>query len=174
MASVSVCKFNCLDVILTLKYRHSPPPKQFLSRLNTLYWLIGNWLLGKDSSIFVSKTKDTSKIGLIINFKDSNLFLRELMFKWLIIKFLGFYSQKVFISVKQSVSLLEGLGLWLILLEFPWGISIFLVEWEQEGSEQLILKPIKHFQWCFSNFRLFAPYLFRCHPIALLYVGGKG
>ena len=37
----------------------------------------------QDSYIFVSETKYISQIGLTINFKVLNLFLRELMFKCL-------------------------------------------------------------------------------------------
>ena len=43
---------------------------------------------------------------LTISFKDLNLFL---MAKWTIIRFLRFYNQKLFSSVKQFVSLLKGL-----------------------------------------------------------------
>ena len=40
-----------------------------------------NRLFGKDSSNFVSETKNMSKFGLMIGFIDSNLFLSELIFK---------------------------------------------------------------------------------------------
>ena len=51
---------------------HSPPPGEFLSGLNILYPLI---------ETLVSETKNISKIELIMDFKDSDLFLKELMFK---------------------------------------------------------------------------------------------
>ena len=83
IASLSMprCKFNCLAAIDSLTYMQSPPPEPFLSRLNILYPFKQNSLFGKESSNFVSETRNMSKIGLIIVFKYSNLFLTELIFR---------------------------------------------------------------------------------------------
>ena len=89
--------------------------------------LIENWLSGKDSSDFVSLTKNISKFGLMICFIGLNLFLSELVFKWPMVKFLGLLRGKDFSSVKQSVSFFEGfkgLTFWLPKLEFSEDINI--------------------------------------------------
>ena len=96
---------------------------EFLSFIITFTFMI--CMLFQDSYVFVSKTKNISQKGLIIIFKDSNIFLRELKFKWPTIKFLGLFNRKVFSSIKQSVRLLEELGLQLTELELSWSLSIY-------------------------------------------------
>lgn len=96
---------------------------EFLSFIITFTFMI--CMLFQDSYVFVPKTKNISQKGLIIIFKDSNIFLRELKFKWPTIKFLGLFNRKVFSSIKQSVRLLEELGLQLTELELSWSLSIY-------------------------------------------------
>ena len=82
-------------------------------------------MLFQNSYVFVSKTKNISQKGLIIIFMDSNIFLSELKFKWPTIKFLELFNRKVFSSIKQSVRLLEELGMQLTELELSWSLSIY-------------------------------------------------
>ena len=87
----SSCQFSGLDAILSLTYKQSPPPKQFLSR----------WNMGEELSIFVSEIRKVSNVSSIIFFIISNFFLRELMLRWPRIKFFGLFRRKDLSSVKQ-------------------------------------------------------------------------
>ena len=97
--TASTCEFSCLDAILFLTYKQSSPPKQFLSRRNILYRFIENWLLWKVLSNFVYEIRKISNISSIIFFIVSDLFLRELMFRWPRIKFFGLFWQACLSSV---------------------------------------------------------------------------
>ena len=58
-----LCEFNCLNTILSLRYKQRPPPKQYIPRRNILYPFLENWLLGKNLSVFVSEIRKISNVS---------------------------------------------------------------------------------------------------------------
>ena len=77
-----------------------PPPYQFLSFQNILKLFKRNCLSGKLSSILVSDKRKMSNVPWITSAIDSNLFRRELIFRWPSIILWGFDS---FTFVMESI-----------------------------------------------------------------------
>ena len=76
------CSFKGLQGIFSLMYNIKPPPNRFRSHLNCLNPAIWNWFNGNMQSNFDSEIRKISK-ALIIFSTKTNLFLKELIFRWM-------------------------------------------------------------------------------------------
>ena len=97
----SSCEFSCFTGMLSLTSMHRPPPKLSLSCLNILYPAKWNWLFGQKLSIFVSDTKNISNALKTKGFSNSNLFLREFLFRRPTVTFFGFSNRNDLVFKRQ-------------------------------------------------------------------------
>ena len=80
--------FRGLHEMFSFMYQIKPPPNRLRSRLKTLKPKIWNWFIGNVLSSFDSEIRNKSKAFTMLS-AEKNLFLIELIFKWLTIMLLA-------------------------------------------------------------------------------------